>query len=593
MSLFDALKSPATNPSSPGYTRAVSPRASLDSDDSALRDLENVLLIDAPASARAKTFPLTPLDFEHDLLQLTAGLNSEGFATVAAAAPQPQSKTLGLLNGIALIVGLQIGSGIFSSPGVVIANMHSVGASLGIWLFAGLLAWTGASSFAELGSSLPVNGGAQAYLNYAYGPLVSYLFAWTAIIVLSPVGNAVISLVFAEYLNRLFWHTASPDNIPQWAIKLTAVCAILGVFGICAATPNAAPRMAVMFTTVKVAALFSITVLGLVQLARGHASSALTSESLFANPLSGAAGALAQAGPSEVARALYSGLWAFDGWNQANYVGGEMRDAQRNIPRAIHCSMGAVIILFFLANLSYFVVLEKATLARSNTVALDFGRALFGPVGGVAFALMVAISCFGALNGSAFTSSRLIYAAGKEGWLPALFGRLHRRLQTPLNAMCLQASLTITFIVVGGGFRSLINFSVVAAWTFYFLTVLGVLVLRVTEPTLERPYRTWITTPLIFCGVCIFLLSMAIKAAPVQALAAVGFILAGVPVYYMTQRGEEPSSPTAGTIVEAVTECLDRLRMRWSGSGVWEAFTPGQGDRIELINSARTDRFRS
>lgn len=99
MSLFDALKSPATNPSSPGYTRAVSPRASLDSDDSALRDLENVLLIDAPASARAKTFPLTPLDFEHDLLQLTAGLNSEGFATVAAAAPQPQSKTLGLLNG--------------------------------------------------------------------------------------------------------------------------------------------------------------------------------------------------------------------------------------------------------------------------------------------------------------------------------------------------------------------------------------------------------------------------------------------------------------------------------------------------------------
>ncbi|KAH9924030.1 L-methionine transporter [Fomitopsis serialis] len=588
--LFDALKSPSSlspHLPNPSYKRTVlSPRASLDSDDSDLRDLEiseGLLLVDAPISARGKAYPLTPLDFEHDLLPLTAGLsNADGFAAAAAAQP----KTLGLLNGIALIVGLQIGSGIFSAPGVVIANMHSVGASLGIWLGAGLLAWTGASSFAELGSSIPVNGGAQAYLHYAYGPLVAYLFAWTAIIVLSPGGNAVISLVFAEYLNRLFWHStsadASPDSIPQWAVKLTAVSAILFVFLICVATPNAAPRMAVMFTAVKI----SITVLGLVQLARGQASSSLTSEPFFASPLSGAgASSLAQAGPSEIARALYSGLWAFDGWNQANYVGGEMKDAQRNIPRAIHCSMGAVIILFFLANLSYFVVLDKATLARSNTVALDFGRALFGPVGGIVFALMVAISCFGALNGSAFTSSRLIYAAGKEGYLPAVFGQLNKRLQTPLNAMGLQATLTITFIVVGGGFRSLINFSVVAAWTFYFLTVLGVLVLRMKEPQLERPYKTWLTTPIIFCAVCIFLLSMPIKAAPTQALAAIGFILAGIPVYYMTQREELSSTLNAISIAK---DRFERLRARWAHGDDWEAVSAEREDHVEMVDSART-----
>ncbi|TFY51174.1 hypothetical protein EVJ58_g10704 [Rhodofomes roseus] len=598
--LFDALKSPTSlspHLPSPSYKRAVlSPRASLDSDDSSLRDLEiseGLLLVDAPITARGKAFPLSPLDFEHDLLPLTAGLNNtDDFAAAAAAAAQP--KTLGLLNGIALIVGLQIGSGIFSAPGVVIANMHSVGASLGIWLAAGLLAWTGASSFAELGSSIPVNGGAQAYLHYAYGPLVAYLFAWTAIIVLSPGGNAVISLVFAEYLNRLFWHStsadASPDSIPQWAVKLTAVSAILIVFVICVATPNAAPRMAVMFTTVKVVALISINVLGLIQLARGHASSSLTSEPFFASPLSGAAASsLAQAGPSEIARALYSGLWAFDGWNQANYVGGEMKDAQRNIPRAIHCSMGGVIILFLLANLSYFVVLDKATLARSNTVALDFGRALFGPVGGIVFALMVAVSCFGALNGSAFTSSRLIYAAGKEGYLPALFGQLNRRLQTPLNAMGLQATLTIMFIVVGGGFRSLINFSVVAAWTFYFLTVLGVLVLRMKEPQLERPYRTWITTPIIFCAVCVFLLSMPVKAAPTQALAAIGFILAGIPVYFMTQREELSSTLNAISIAK---DRFERLRARWTQrGGGWQAVANEGEDRVEMVDSGRTSRM--
>ena len=128
------------------------------------------------------------------------------------------------------------------------------------------------------------------------------------------------------------------------------------------------------------------------------------------------------------------------------------------------------------------------TVARSNTVALDFGRALFGPFGGVLFAVMVAISCFGAMNGertadfpriphlpmllgSFFTAARLIYVAGKEGYLPSLFGTLNPRLKTPLNAMLLQAAITIVFICFGDGFRSLINFAVIVSWLANFLTV--------------------------------------------------------------------------------------------------------------------------
>ena len=168
-----------------------------------------------------------------------------------------------------------------SSPGVVVANTHSVGASLAVWLASGLLAWTGASSYAELGSSIPVNGGAQAYLQYSYGPLVSYLFAWTAISVLKPGafrfatgtkvrdvqcyaigGNAVISLIFAEYLNRLFYHSTksdiSPDALPQWAIKLTAVIAVILISMICVATPTFGPRTAVFFTFLKVCTSFAM-----------------------------------------------------------------------------------------------------------------------------------------------------------------------------------------------------------------------------------------------------------------------------------------------------------------------------------------------
>ncbi|KAI0709329.1 L-methionine transporter [Earliella scabrosa] len=573
--LLDNLRSPRSATSQIYSPSIRSNRLSEDSDDS-LRDLElseGPLLAENPRPPfRGRSYSVSGFDFQHDLLPLSASLSEPDEVHL-----ESNEKRLGLVNGIALIVGLQIGSGIFSSPGVVVANTHTVGASLLVWFAAGVLAWTGASSFAELGSSIPVNGGAQAYLQYSYGPLVSYLFAWTAISALKPGGNAVISLIFAEYINRLLWHTTrdevSPDDIPQWAIKLTAVAAVVVVSIICVATPTLGTRAAVVFTTVKIVALLSITVIGLVQLARGQASTSF-SEPLFDG---------SSTSPSAYALALYSGLWAFDGWDQANYVGGEMRHPEKSIPRAIHSSMAIVMILFILANVAYFAVLDKATVGLSNTVAMDFGRALFGPVGGAVFAAMVAFSCFGALNGSSFTTARLIYVAGKEGYLPALFGRHNSRLKTPLNAMCLQTGLTIAFILVGGGFRSLINFAVVASWAFYFLTVLGLVILRVKEPMLERPYKTWIITPLIFCAVCLFLLCMPIIAAPLEAMAVLAFVLAGVPVYYITQRNDGPPS----AVQEFFSSLVARVRGRPAPGAGWQAVATEGDEQLEMRTTGR------
>ncbi|KAG2134414.1 amino acid permease-domain-containing protein [Suillus bovinus] len=542
-------------------------RASNDSSDS-LRNLE---LSEGPISerGRSRSYSMTGFDFQRDLLPLSSSLSEPDTTSFGESG----EKNITLLHGIGLIVGLQIGSGIFSSPGVVVANTQSVGASLVVWLISGLLGWTGASSFAELGSSIPLNGGAQAYLAYAYGPLVSYLFAWTAISALKPGGNAVISLIFAEYLNRLVWHTAqdevAPDDIPQWAIKLTAVAAVLGVSMICAGTRNLGTRASVVFTTVKIAALIFVIVLGMIQLIRGKASESF-SQPLFEG---------SSHSPSAYSLALYSGLWAFDGWDQANYVGGEMKNPGKDIPRAIHSSMAVVMTLFLLANVSYFVVLDKVTVGISNTVALDFGRTLFGPAGGVVFAVMVAISCFGALNGSTFTSARLICVAGREGYLPAMFGRLNKSRQTPVNAIVLQATITIIFIVVGGGFRSLINFSVVASWSFFFLTVLGLVILRVKEPMLERPYKTWIVTPLVFCAVALFLLCMPIIAAPLEAMAVLGFVMAGVPVYYLTN----PNRNQAGlpTFLGFLSTCIARIRGQTSAGAGWVAVAT-EGDEVEM-----------
>ena len=245
---------------------------------------------------------------------------------------------------------------------------------------------------------------------------------------------------------------------------------------------------------------------------------------------------------------------------QVNYVVGEFRDAKRDLHRVIHTAMPLVILFYLLANIAYFFVLPFATIESSNTVAVQFGSKVFGPAGSLALALVVSASCFGALNATTFTTGRLIYAAGKEGYLPSVFGqlgfsnraegmpsRLTTRSQaskslsrifgdengigyTPIYALLLNAFLTTVYIVIGE-FGTLITFVGAAGYSFYFLTVLGLIILRVKEPALERPYKTWISTPIIFCCVSLFLVSRAVIAKPKQTAIVVGFMIAGMLAY--------------------------------------------------------------
>ena len=262
---------------------------------------------------------------------------------------------------------------------------------------------------------------------------------------------------------------------------------------------------------------------------------------------------------------------------------GEFRNPSRDLPRVIHSAMPIVIISYILANVSYFLVLPLATINSSNTVAVKFGSKVFGPAGALVFALIVSASCFGSLNSSTFTSSRLVYAAAKEGYVPAFIGRIgvpgasslsssgssatittttrsrgwfSRRLRgmfadedtglffTPVNALVFNGLLTAAYMAVGE-FGELLTFYGVAGYSFYFLTVLGLIILRVKEPDLERPYKTWITTPVIFCCVSLFLLSRAVFAQPLHTLIVVAFVLTGIPVFFWRIQGRDQVSSAA------------------------------------------------
>ncbi|KAJ6109808.1 hypothetical protein N7486_002043 [Penicillium sp. IBT 16267x] len=470
-----------------------------------------------------------------------------------------RNKTLTYLNGLSLIVGLIIGSGIFSSPSQVNANAGSPGAALIVWAVAGLLAWTGAASYAELGGAIPLNGGAQVYLSKIFGDLMGFLFTWCAVLVLKPGSAAIIAIIFGEYVVRAFVGADVVMGNP-WINKGVALGGLMLVTLFNCISTKIATRIGDLLMFFKFIALLFVTVTGIVVAitgfsAKGEANEEWKTQGWFEGT---------NTEISDFAVALYAGLWAFDGWDNTNYVTGEFKNPNRDLPRVIHTAMPLVILSYLMANVAYFLVLPHDTIEASNTVAVQFGSKVFGSVGGLVLALVVSASCFGALNATTFTSGRLVYAAGKEGYLPSIFGRIGfsrsasqgppvgSRLRsrswarkslsrvlgddarlgfTPINAMAFNAVLTGIYIVVGE-FGTLVTFYGVAGYTFYFLTVLGLIVLRIREPHLERPYRTWITTPLIFCCVSLFLLSRAIIAEPLQTLIVVGFIITGIPVYY-------------------------------------------------------------
>jgi amino acid transporter len=358
------------------------------------------------------------------------------------------------------------------------------------------------------------------------------------------------------------------EDVNPWINKAPAFLALAIITLFNSISTKLAARIGDLFMFLKFVALAAVTVVGIIVATtglsyKGPANTDWKTQGWFVGTSDDI---------SNWAVALYAGLWAFDGWDNTNYVTGEFKNPSRDLPRVIHTAMPTVILCYLLANVAYIFVLPIVTINKSNTVAVQFGSKVFGPIGGLVLALIVSASCFGALNATTFTSGRLVYVAGREGYIPAVFGKIglgssdnslnkfrkrswfSKKLSrtfgdeagfgyTPVNAMLLNGLLTAIYVALGE-FNTLITFYGVAGYSFYFLTVLGLIVLRIREPNLERPYKTWITTPIIFCCVSLFLVSRAVINQPFQTIVVVAFVVAGIPAYYwrISRRDEGRSS---------------------------------------------------
>lgn len=445
-----------------------------------------------------------------------------------------------LINGVALIVGTIVGSGIFVSPTGVYQASHSVGTSIVVWCASGIFSMLGALCYAELGTSVTRSGGDYAYIYVAFGPLAAFLRLWMALLIIRPTTQAIVAITFAEYAAKPFFPECRP---PDNAIRLLAAVCLCLLTAINCLSTRWAMRIQDVFTAAKLVALIAIILTGLYHLLAGNNEN-------FSNAFEG------NYELSSIALSFYSGLFAFGGWNYLNFVTEELQDPYRNLPRAIWIALPVVTGIYVLANVAYFAVLSGVEMESSYAVALSFGIKMYGSFNWLV-PIFVALSCFGGVNGILFTSSRLFLTGAQEKHLPELFSYIHVKRNTPIPSLIFTCATSLAMLFVSDVIV-LINYYGQILWFSVAASIAGMLILRYKQPEAPRPIRIHTSIPIIFLFACAFIVIFPIPSQPWNTIIGAAITLSGVPVYYLcVQWKNKPAKYT--TVITKITQLLQQL----------------------------------
>ncbi|KAJ8332167.1 hypothetical protein SKAU_G00428470 [Synaphobranchus kaupii] len=410
-------------------------------------------------------------------------------------------KEIGLVSACGIIVGNIIGSGIFVSPKGVLENASSVGLALIVWIVTGIITAIGALCYAELGVTIPKSGGDYAYVKDIFGGLAGFLRLWIAVLVIYPTNQAVIALTFSNYVLQPLFPTCFP---PENGLRLLAAVCLLLLTWVNCSSVRWATRVQDIFTAGKLLALALIIIMGV--------------------------GTDLQGGVL-LAGACSRGSFAYGGWNFLNYVTEELVDPYTNLPRAIFISIPLVTFVYVFANIAYITAMSPQELLASNAVAVTFGEKLLGVMAWI-MPISVALSTFGGVNGSLFTSSRLFFAGAREGHLPSLLAMIHVKRCTPIPALLFTCVSTLLMLCTSDMY-TLINYVGFINYLFYGVTVAGQIVLRIKQPDMYRPIKISLVWPVIYLLFWAFLLIFSLYSEPVVCGIGLAIMLTGVPVYFL------------------------------------------------------------
>ncbi len=440
-------------------------------------------------------------------------------------------RTLGLPAAVSMVIGTVIGSGIFLVTSQMMRAVGSPSLVLTVWVFGGVLTLFGALSYAELSAAMPQSGADYVYLKAAYGPLWGFIYGWMITWVAKPGTIAALASAAYRYLaeffpglNSVVFSIALPIGpgggpldihrgqvLGAGLIFLFTLVNILGT--------RLGGGLQVMGSGLKVALIAGIVLGGL---ASSHGRVANFQTSLPAH----------SGGTVGFFVALVAALWAYDGWTNASMIGSDIRNPEKNLPRALIWGTAGVIAIYVLTNVAYLYILSAPEVGGSQRVAADMMRRVAGPAGAAVVSIAAIVSILAGLNGVILSGSRVPFAMARDQYFFAWVGRISR-FDTPAASLTLQAVWSV-LLLASGRFEDLISMVIFTEWILYGMTTAGVLVLRRTRPEMVRPYRVWgyPMVPVAFVLVAVALLYATLRESPRESGMGLGLIVIGLPFYY-------------------------------------------------------------
>ncbi len=423
-------------------------------------------------------------------------------------------RELSLYDAVLLIVGNVIGAGIFTTSGFLAGELPDPYRFIGIWIIGGLLTICGALTYAELAALFPLAGGDYQYLKAAYGAWAEFLLGWTSFWIIGPGSSAALAIALVTYL-----HSILP---PVGAIpgKLMAIVLILAFtfVNIRGVRPGKTIQDLVTF-----GALLLLVVMIIAGLSIGNGN-----WSNFSTTGTGHGTWATMLGTPMIAV-----LFTYSGWFASAYLGSEIRNPERNLPRSLIIGTLLVTVVYTLINAVYLYALPLPDLAGSVNVAQTALGALFNPAVADLIAIPIVLAIAASINATILTGARVSYAMAEDKIFWSACGALHPVYNTPHVALLSQSAIAILLVILGS-FEQLLSYVVFIMILSCLATGIALFVIRRRRPDLPRPYRTWgyPVVPLLFIAAYGIIAWQIARANPLAALLGIALALSGLPLYH-------------------------------------------------------------
>jgi APA family basic amino acid/polyamine antiporter len=453
-------------------------------------------------------------------------------------------RTLGLFSVFILTVSSVIGSGIYKKVAPMSAELGSPTLVIICWIAAGLITLCGALSNAEVASLLAAPGGEYVYYRKIYNKFFAFLFGWSNFTAIRSASAASIAYVFAQSFNLMValprlpesWETYSILGVftpfDNFGVKAVAILLIIGLSYVNYKGLKLGEGVSKAVLYVVVASIFLIIILGLTigggsisnfqTVATGHDTKSWLDSSLWRS----------------VFAAMLAAFWAYEGWSPIGYLGGEIKNPNRNLPLALVSGVLFVMLVYVTINFTYLYVLPvdqiiAVTSSTNSIAAVEVIKHFLGSTGGLFISLLILFTTFGCTNSTLLSAPRLYYAMAKEGMFFKKAATIHPKYNTPSMAILYQA-IWASVLILSGSFDQLTDMLIFASFIFYGATTLGVFILRYKMPDVPRPYKAWgyPVLPALFIIFCIVLICITLITRPREAMIGLSLMAAGIPFYY-------------------------------------------------------------